>query len=157
MRLHLLDRSSLKNNSFNVTRNSYPYFLKIWHYHAELELVLTLKSSGTRFIGDNIEQFNVNEIILIGKNLPHMWLNDKEYFEENSKLMAQAIAIHFKEDFAGNTFFNMPEMNAIKKLFDNAQYGVRFFGDLSLVIKRIKKLENLKGFDKTVSFLKILT
>ncbi|WP_341214743.1 AraC family transcriptional regulator [uncultured Wocania sp.] len=157
MKLHLLDRSTkLNNTSFSIRNHCYPNFLKIWHYHPELELVLTLKSSGTRFIGDNIEQFNVNEIILIGKNLPHMWLNDKEYFEENSKLMAQAIAIHFKEDFAGNTFFNMPEMNAIKKLFDNAQYGVRFFGDLSLVIKRIKKLENLKGFDKTVSFFKIL-
>ncbi|WP_034040476.1 AraC family transcriptional regulator [Wocania ichthyoenteri] len=157
MKLHLLDRSTkLSNASFTIRNNSYPNFLKIWHYHPEFELVTILKSSGTRFIGDNIEQFNVNEIVLIGKNLPHMWLNDREYFEKNSKLEAQAIAIHFKEDFAGETFFTMPEMNAIKKLFENAQYGIRFSGDLTLAIKRIKKLDDLNGFDKTISFLKVL-
>ncbi|MFD1163729.1 AraC family transcriptional regulator [Hwangdonia seohaensis] len=157
MKLHLLDRSTkLSNASFSISNNCYPNFLKIWHYHPEFELVTILKSTGTRFIGDNIEQFNVGEIVLIGKNLPHMWLNDKEYFKEDSKLEAQAIAIHFNENFAGEIFFNMPEMNAIKKLFENAQYGVRFSGDLSLAIKRIKNLEDLKGFDKTISFLKIL-
>ena len=157
MKLHLLDRSAkLSNTSFSVRNNCYPNFLKIWHYHPEFELVTILKSTGTRFIGDNIEQFNVDEIVLIGKNLPHMWLNDKDYFKENSKLEAQAIAIHFKQDFAGETFLNMPEMNAIKKMFENAQYGIRFFGDLTLAIKWIKNLDNLSGFNKTISFFKIL-
>lgn len=157
MKLHLLDRrNKLSDTTFSVKNNRYPNFLKIWHYHSEFELVTILKSSGTKFIGDNIEKFNVGEIVLIGKNLPHMWLNDKEYFEEKSKLEAQAIAIHFKEDFAGETFFCMPEMKAINRLLENAQNGIRFAGDLNLIIKRIKKLDKLKGFDKTISFLKIL-
>lgn len=157
MKLHLLDRSTKLNDfSFSIRNNRYPNFLKIWHYHPEFELVTILKSSGTRFIGDNIEQFNVGEVVLIGKNLPHMWLNDKEYFQENSKLEAQAIAIHFKEDFLGESFFNMPEMSVIKKMFENAQYGVKFTGDLSLAIRWIKKVGTLKGFDKTIAFLKIL-
>lgn len=157
MKLHLLDRSTKLNDfSFSIRNNQYPNFLKIWHYHPEFELVTILKSTGTRFIGDNIEQFNVGEIILIGKNLPHMWLNDKEYFQDNSTLEAQAIAIHFKEDFAGETFFNMPEMNGIKKMFENAQYGIKFLGDLSLAINWMKKMETLNGFDKTISFLRIL-
>ncbi|MCF7567874.1 AraC family transcriptional regulator [Sabulilitoribacter arenilitoris] len=157
MRLHLLDRSTKLNDfSFSIRNNRYPNFLKIWHYHPEFELVTILKSSGTRFIGDNIEQFNVGEVVLIGKNLPHMWLNDKEYFQENTKLEAQAIAIHFKENFLGKSFFNIPEMSVIKKMFENAKYGVKFTGDLSLAIRWIKKIETLKGFDKTIALLKIL-
>lgn len=157
MKLHLLDRSAkLDNSSFTIRNNKYPNFLKIWHYHPEFELVAILKSSGTRFIGDSIEQFNEGEIILIGKNLPHMWLNDKEYFAEDSTLEAQAIAIHFKEYFAGETFLNMPEMHSIRQLFENAQYGIKFSGDTIYIINSIKKLDSLKGFDKTISFLKIL-
>lgn len=157
MKLHLLDRSTkLSNASFSIRNNRYPNFLKIWHYHPEFELVTILKSTGTRFIGDSIEKFNVGEIVLIGKNLPHMWLNDKEYFKENSKLEAQAIAIHFEEHFAGEAFFDMPEMNAIKKLFENAQYGIRFSGDLRPIIKKIKNLNRLSGFNRVMAFLKIL-
>ncbi len=157
MKLHLLDRSSrLQNSSFTLTENRYPFFLKMWHYHPELELVCIQKSSGTRFIGDSIEQFDVGEIILIGKDLPHMWLNDKEYFEEESKLEAQAIAIHFKEDFAGEDFLKMPEMVSIGKLFKKAHHGMKFSGDVSQIIKKIKKLNEYDGFDRTIKFIQIL-
>lgn len=156
MKLHLLDRSSLNNNSFLVTNHCDAHFLKVWHYHPELELVLVLKSKGTRFIGDNIEQFSKGDVILIGKNLPHMMLNDKEYFEKNSKLEAQAISIHFNEHFAGKEFFDMSEMILIKDLIEKAKHGMKFSGDLTLVSKWIKNLNKLQGFDKTIKFFKIL-
>ena len=156
MKLHLLDRSSLLEHSFTIRENNYPFFLKVWHYHPELELVVILKSTGTRFIGDNIEQFNVNDVVLIGKNLPHMWLNDKDYFEKKSKLEAQAIAIHFSEDFAGKGFLKMPEMGTITQLMENAHYGIKFSGDLTVLIKWIKELKSLEGFDKAIKFFQIL-
>ncbi len=156
MKLHLLDRSSLNNNSFLVTNHCDTHFLKVWHYHPELELVLVLKSEGTRFIGDNIEQFSKGDIVLIGKNLPHMLLNDKEYFEAGSKLEAQALSIHFNEHFAGKEFFNMSEMLLIKNLIEKAKHGIKFSGDLKLVTKWMKNIEKLEGFDKTIKFFKIL-
>ena len=103
MKLHLLDRSN-SNSGISVKKNNYPSFLKLWHYHPELELVAILKSTGTCFIGDSIKKFQPKDVVLIGKNLPHMWLNDPLYFEENSTLKAVAISIHFKELFLGNTF-----------------------------------------------------
>ena len=69
MKLHLLDRSTKLNNaSFSVRNNRYPNFLKIWHYHPELELVFIKKSTGTRFIGDSIEKFEEGEVVLIGES-----------------------------------------------------------------------------------------
>ena len=66
MKLHLTDRSNKLNNSFSARKNSYPHFLKSWHYHPELELILVLKSTGTRFIGDSIEKFEEGDVFLIG-------------------------------------------------------------------------------------------
>lgn len=156
MKLHLLNRSSLGNNSLLIGKKSFPHFLKVWHYHPELELVIILESNGTRFIGDNIEPFSKGDIILIGKNLPHMWLNDKEYFEKDSMLKAKAVSIHFNEHFAGEGFFNMPEMKSIKELINRAKYGIKFSGELKSVSKWIKSINNLGGFDKTIKFFKIL-
>lgn len=131
-------------------------FLKVWHYHPELELVTILKSSGTRFIGDSIEQFNEGDVVLIGKNLPHMWLNDIEYFNEKSIKEAESIDIHFKLDFVGEYFFKIPEMNLIEKLLKNANLGIKFSGDLTQIIKQIKKIHALKGFNKVIEFIQLL-
>ena len=84
MRLHLLNRSSVDNTSVKVSQHIYKNFLKVWHFHEELELVYIIESTGTRFVGDHIEKFQAGEIVLIGKNVPHMWLNDDAYFEKGS-------------------------------------------------------------------------
>lgn len=156
MKPQLLSRSNLQNNSFSVNYNSYPYFLKVWHYHAELELVLLLESTGTRFIGDSVEKFDKGEIVLIGKNLPHMWLNDEVYFEESSTLKAEAISIHFKEDFLGDKFFQNKEMKDILSLLDRASYGIKFDGGNAKTIRKIKELSACNDFGKVIQFLKIL-
>lgn len=156
MKLHLLDRSNLTNSSFTTKVNEYPYFLKIWHYHPELELVVVLKSEGTCFIGDSIEKFSVGDIVLIGKNLPHMWLNDEDYFKNSPKQSAKAIAIHFKQDYLGRTFFETPEMIHLLELFERARFGLKFLNIDKNIIKDIQNMLELEGFDKTISFLQIL-
>ncbi|MDO5977480.1 AraC family transcriptional regulator [Flavivirga spongiicola] len=157
MKPKLLNRSNLQNNSFAISYNSYPYFLKVWHYHTELELVVLLESTGTRFIGDSVEKFDKGEIVLIGKNLPHMWLNDDKYFEESSTLKAEAIAIHFKEGFLGDNFFQNPEMKRILDLLDRASYGIKFEEKNAKIIEKIKELLSTgDDFKKVIQFLEIL-
>lgn len=156
MKLHLLDRSSINNSSFTTKVNEYPYFLKIWHYHPELELVVILKSEGTCFVGDSIEKFEVGDVVLIGKDLPHMWLNDEDYFDQNSNQSAKAIAIHFKQDYLGKAFFETPEMIHLFELFDRARVGLKFINIDNKIIHDIQKMLNQTGFDKTISFLNIL-
>ncbi|MDT0553069.1 AraC family transcriptional regulator [Urechidicola vernalis] len=156
MKLHLVDRSSLNDSSFTVKTNKYPNFLKLWHFHPELELVYVAKSNGTRFIGDNIEKFQKGELFLIGENLPHMMLNDDRYFEPNSKLMAEAVVVHFKKEFLGNDFFLTPEMKHISKLFERAKLGIRFREIDNSIINQLTKLENQTPFEKTLGFLNIL-
>jgi AraC-like DNA-binding protein len=156
MKLHLLDRTSLKNSSFTVKDNCYPHFLKIWHYHHELELVVVLKSTGTCFIGDSIEKFEEGEVVLIGENLPHMWQNDDVYFEESSDLIAEAIAVHFKKEFLGTEFLKAPEMKHISRLIDTSSFGIKFLGVESKIIDEIKLMLTLDGFEKTMKFIRIL-
>lgn len=156
MKLHLVDRSSLNNSSFTTKINEYPYFLKIWHYHPELELVIILKSEGTCFVGDSIEKFQPGEIVLIGKNVPHMWLNDEDYFQNDPNLSAKAIAIHFKEDYLGTDFFETPEMIHLLELFKRARFGVKFEDIPPAFIEEIHKMLELDGFEKTMAFLHIL-
>ncbi|PKQ45587.1 AraC family transcriptional regulator [Confluentibacter flavum] len=156
MKLHFIDRSCLDNTSFSTQVNKMPYFLKIWHYHPELELGLNLESEGTRFIGDSIEKFEPGELILIGENLPHMWLNDEKYFKKDSSLLARNIGVHFKKNYLGNTFFHTSEMSHILDLFNRAQFGIKFLKIDKETIEEIQEMSELEGFDKSIKFLMIL-
>ncbi len=156
MKLHLLDRSTLNDNTFSIKKNCYPYFLKLWHHHPDLELVVINKSTGTCFVGDAIEKFEKNDIVLIGADLPHMWLNDDVYFRKDSKLLAEAVAIHFKKDFLGKQFFEISEMKNIQELFLRSQNGIKFINVDPNIINDIENLLVLNGFEKMISFLSIL-
>lgn len=157
MKPQFLDRNTYENTSFSINRYSNPYFLKVWHYHPQLELVLILESTGTRFIGDSIEKFEPGELILTGKNLPHLWQNDDIYFNKSSSLLAEAIAIHFTEDFAGTDLFSIPEMKSIRELLNRARQGIKFSGNRKEeAVTLITEISRLNDFEKVISLLKIL-
>ncbi|MEM9648022.1 MAG: AraC family transcriptional regulator [Bacteroidota bacterium] len=157
MELHLLNRSSKNDSSFTVTHNSYPYFLKVWHYHPEYELVFLEKSTGTRFIGDSIQKFKPGEVILLGKNLPHMWLNDDVYFESNENKSAEAIAVHFKEDFLGGNLYQSPEFGHIERLLKRASRGIRFqITKKPGIHEEFKALFAKDPFSRVMSLLQLL-
>ena len=157
MKLRFLNRSHSQRETFIIKQNRFPHFLKIWHYHSELELVVIQESVGTRFVGDSIQKFEPNDVVLIGKNLPHMWLNDDIYFEKDSNLFADALSIHFKEDFLGKTFLELPVTKAVADLFKNARRGVRFLDlDFSIAdaIKAIMAENN--EFSKLLKMLELI-
>lgn len=156
MKLHLLDRRSAQNHSFTVTRNKHPNFLRVWHHHPELELVLVSQSTGTRFIGDSIEKFGPGDVVLIGKNLPHMWLNDDIYFKGRPDLIAEAIAVHFKEDFFGAQIFSSPEMKHIGALFERASQGIKFETVSPEIREEIDRLTILEPFEKAICLVRTL-
>ncbi|WP_419212009.1 AraC family transcriptional regulator [Maribacter sp. X9] len=157
MKLHLLNRNSKSNKSLTINHEVQPNFLRIWHYHPEIELVLILKSTGTRFIGDNIERFSTGDLVLIGKNIPHMWLNDDVYFEEKTALRAEAISVHFKKEFLGEGFFQVPEMAKISQLLDRADRGIKFKEVGSDLICKIKNLNTLIASDQIIALLDVLS
>jgi len=154
---YFIDKSNLSNRSFSFEYHSLPHYLKVWHYHPELELLIQKKSTGTRFIGDNISKFEPGEVVLVGKNLPHMWLNDDVYFNHKSSLRAEAHVIHFREDFAGAGFFKIPEMSSINELLKRSVQGINFLGESkALIHQMVESLSSATDFDKIFELVKIL-
>jgi len=157
MKPKLLDRSTKLNHSFDLHHHAYTHFLKVWHYHPELELVFIKKSTGTRFLGDSIKKFQEGDLVLIGENLPHMWQNDSAYFEADSSLSAEALVIHFNKNFAGTDFFKMPELTPIKELLEIAKRGILFKGEIKYTVaEMLEKMLLASDFDRFMQLLHLL-
>uniref|UniRef100_UPI004048E050 AraC family transcriptional regulator n=2 Tax=Roseivirga sp. TaxID=1964215 RepID=UPI004048E050 len=158
MKATLLKRNTTPDHSFAIAKHDFPNFLKIWHYHAALELVYIIKSEGTRFVGDNIDRFEAGELILLGSNLPHMYQNDEAYFKEGSKLRAEAHAIHFDPSFLKTSLLDVPEFREIHQLFERAKLGLKFSEETSKkVVHLISELEGLNSLERMIHFLSILS
>ncbi|MFY0653288.1 MAG: helix-turn-helix domain-containing protein [Cyclobacteriaceae bacterium] len=157
MKAKLLDKSTLQNKSFNLEFHDYPYFLKMWHYHEELEMSLIEESNGAIFIGDGISNFDCGDFILIGKNLPHLFQNDEKFFLKNPKIRAKALVTHFREDFLGKEFFQIPEMYGIRQLFDRASRGIRFYGpSIENIRSEYRSLYKKNDFERIPEIIKLL-
>lgn len=123
----------------------------VWHFHPEIELVYVNKGKGKRHIGNHISYFNNSQLVLIGSNLPHIGYLDR------LTTNGSEILIQFKPDFLGNEFFNIPEMNNIRALFERAKKGIRFNIEIKKQIgAKINKLPELQGASQIISFIEIL-
>ncbi|MFK5974848.1 MAG: AraC family transcriptional regulator [Flavobacteriaceae bacterium] len=156
MKLHFIDRTCLNDSSFTAKHYLGPHFMRTWHYHPELELVLVSKGTGIRFIGDHIEKFKDNQLILLGENLPHMWRNDEKYFSNNIASSCEAHAIHFKKDFMGNHFLSAPELKHIRDMILTSRYGINFIGVQKRILDKIKGLSKLNSSEKLFELFNIL-
>jgi len=112
------------DKSFVVFRETGQSFPCPWHYHPEYEIVLVTKSTGRRMVGDHIGYFNEGDLVFMGSRLPHIWINDPKFINGEADCLADAIVIHFVEEFFGETFLQIPEMENFKHFLHLSQYGM---------------------------------
>ncbi|NIJ54851.1 AraC family transcriptional regulator [Dyadobacter arcticus] len=157
MKPQLLKVHTGLRKSFSVRQDVVLYFYNQWHYHPELELIHIEQGSGTQFVGDNIQNFQSGDLLLIGPNLPHYWRCDEKYFHRESKLYAQATVVHFSEDVLGKPFLTLPENKAIDELLLKARLGMKISGKGTENVKALLKgLLNQTTGNPIISLLQIL-
>ena len=122
------------------------------HFHPEYELTFVVKGNGYRLIGNHHQEFEENDLVLIGSNLPHTWVGkveeDKEPFEQ--------IVIQFSKDFIGR-FDGLEETKSIFTLLAESKQGI-FFKSFKPNLKKILiKLIHSTGIERINNLIYILS
>jgi AraC-like DNA-binding protein len=129
------------NHSFYVNKLTTRYFPSPLHFHPEVEILLVVQGTGTRLIADSVEFFKPGDLVMIGKNVPHVWISDNIQTQKNKSLISEAIYILFKTEFIGEQFWQLPESKSILILIQNSQRGIKLHGktreEVSILMKRI--------------------
>jgi AraC-like DNA-binding protein len=157
MKPQLLRVAKGPQHSFSVRQDRVPHVNNRWHYHPEVELIHFKRGNGTQFIGDSIKRFKSGDLILIGAHLPHYWRFDDEYFGEHHKLQADSRVAHFRENFWGDTFLNLPENVKIKSVLEKARRGIQITGKPKQEIAELmEKLVQADGPERIFLLMKAL-
>jgi AraC-like DNA-binding protein/quercetin dioxygenase-like cupin family protein len=157
MKPQLLKVAKGPQHSFSVRQDLVPHINNRWHYHPEVELIHFKKGTGTQFIGDSIKRFKSGDLVLIGAHLPHYWRFDDEYFGEDHKLQADSRVAHFRENFWGDTFLNLPENVKIKSVLEKARRGIQITGKPKQEIAELlEKMVHADGPERIFLLMKTL-
>ena len=144
------------DKSFIVFREVGNFYPCPWHYHPEYELVLVVKSSGRRMVGDHVARFDEEDLVFMGPHLPHVWVNDPEFFNGEAGYHADAIVIHFLEKFLGENFFNIPEMESFANFLRLSNQGLAIHGKAKTQINELmKKMLWMNGLQRLSTLMAI--
>lgn len=138
-------------NSFTIRQFTDCDNKAYWHFHPEYEIVFISNGKGKRHIGSHVSYFENGDLIFLGPNLPHFAFTE-ELHEEHVEIVVQ-----MKADFLGKEFFQRPEMQAIRQLFERAENGLSYSADTKKVIgERLQRMMEMSGFERLLELLSVL-
>lgn len=140
-----------RNHSFSLFEFQSRRFDCPFHHHPEIELTLIAGSSGQRYVGDHIGRFSPGDLVLMGPDLPHMYINDATFSGR-----AHSIVLQFLSECLGSNFFRLGELKGIRRLFERSRVGLSFHGRTrDKVAPLMVQLGGLNGFARLMAFLNI--
>jgi AraC-like DNA-binding protein len=144
------DESHLLNIDFQKDQKEFDY---PWHYHQEYELTYIPYGKGLRYVGNSVENYFNDDLVLLGSNLPHCWIDETN----PQKQSPNAVVIYLKENFMDERWMQSHEFNGIRSLLQLSNRGVKFNPSIAKKFKeRCLELNSLRPLDRLLQLVQIL-
>lgn len=146
-------RRGTSQQSFVAYERMEPTFPFAWHYHPEIELTWIEAGAGTRFVGDSIEAYGPDDLVLLGRDLPHTWSSEKL---ARGASQHRAIVVQFPAGLFPATSA-APEFLAITDLLARAARGVAFPPETARKVRReLRALLSTAGLEAWCMLARVL-
>ena len=127
-----------------------------WHYHNNFEISFITEGSGKRIVGDSIEEFQPGDLVFIGRNLPHVWIVDKESGITSNRTL-EMVFLQFTLNVLSPQLLLLPEFCHVKRALDLSERGIHIIGDtLNAVSEIMLQLPYLTGFERMLHFFMMM-
>lgn len=128
----------------------YCFYNKL-HQHEEIQVSFIIKGEGTLIVGDAINHYKPNDVLVLGSNLPHVFRS-----LENSSQKSHMVTLFFTKNSFGSIFFELEELSEIRNFFSQAKHGFKIesSGNLKTTFSDLKKATKLERFIGLLDILK---
>jgi len=127
-----------------------------WHYHNNYEISFITEGSGKRIVADSIEEFQPGDLVFLGKNLPHVWIADKEQGIWSNRTL-EMVFLQFTEKVLCSKLLALPEFFHVTKALSLSEQGIQIMGQtLNEVSELMLQMPYLKGFERMLHFFKMM-
>ena len=127
-----------------------------WHYHDNYEISFITEGTGKRIVADSIEEFHPGDLVFIGRNLPHVWIADKDSLTLSSRSL-EMVFLQFTDHIINSQLKLLPEFKNIVKALASSERGIHIVGQtLNEASELMLQMPYMKPFDRMLHFFKIL-
>jgi AraC-like DNA-binding protein len=138
-------------HSFRFLHFSTDVFRGPWHRHRQIELTWIERGTGIRLVGDSVAPFASGDLILLGANVPHLWMGTKVRGIESSV----ASVIQFPADLLAQTV--LPELAGVQRIVERARLGLQISGHCHSAITRLLiQMRAMDGLRRLAALFAIL-
>lgn len=95
-----------------------------WHYHPEFEITYVVNGNGTRLVGDSSHDFENEDLIFVGSNLPHTWISHDDFGIDGKEM--EVIVLQFSGQIIENRAKEIVELSSIARLLEASGRGLNF-------------------------------
>ncbi|KAB7531525.1 helix-turn-helix domain-containing protein [Flagellimonas olearia] len=121
------------------------------HQHAEIQISYIEKGEGTLIVGDSINEYKANDILVIGSYVPHVFRSDTH--TTNTSVMR---TLFFDQGSFGKDFFDLPDLAATHPFFQQSVYGMKVVSHKENTIALFKQLRQQNKLEQIASLLLII-
>lgn len=127
------------------------------HSHPELQLTFIVEGYGKRIIGNKIERFESGDMVLVGSNVPHIWLSDPAFYRKDTGLQSKVIIAYFHPKIFFQIFDCLKEFDSIREMIDQSSRGILIQGETkNIIADKLISLTSKRGFDKVEGLFQIM-
>lgn len=141
-----------KNEALVYQEDQGRIFYDQLHQHSEIQISLIIKGRGSFIVGDTINEFQENNILVLGANVPHVFKSDPNKTQESIMF-----SLFFTQTSFGNVFFELSDMADIRDFFKDSEYGMKVLTNKKKIIKHFHKLNQQNKIERIASLLKIIS
>ncbi len=125
------------------------------HCHPEYELNLIQGISGSRIVGDSVEDYFDSDLVLLGPYLHHKW-SGNEYID-GKKIKYRVITLQFSGEIFEGPLFSKERFMNINRMLSNSIRGIVYSGEVAEIAKTIiGKLTLGEGMNTILEFLNLM-
>lgn len=142
-----------QNDCFTIFSRVKSEFNFPLHFHEEFELNLIVNAKGAkRIVGDNIEEIDDLELVLVGPNLSHVWLSHNCTSENITE-----VTIQWHKDLFDEKLLKRNQLSFIRRMFERSVRGILFpKATAESVAPRLLAINQMQGFDSVLELMSIL-
>ncbi|MFH6767776.1 AraC family transcriptional regulator [Gaetbulibacter aquiaggeris] len=121
------------------------------HQHEDIQLSYIVEGEGTLIVGDKVNQYQKNDIVVIGSHLPHVFKSNINYGKKSHML-----TLFFAKDSFGKDFFELEELKELTAFFKRAAHGFKVTSSKKAIALLFMQLENASKLSRFLILLELL-
>jgi AraC-like DNA-binding protein len=121
------------------------------HQHEEIQMSWIVEGKGTLIVGDTVNNYKKDDIIVLGSNLPHVFKSDVSVGKKS-----HMVTLFFHKNGFGRDFFELEELREVLPFFKKSLHGFKVSSSKRRIISLFQNLENAKKIRRFIILLELL-